>query len=223
VEKAFEEWRLLKKNRGRATSTQQANESVFKAKLDDLFDLAHENALAMITITEDREFLLAQKEKGRRGYMSGWDKELYNRENRAAKRQESLMARRQLMEESRQKINAMAILDSSSSSSEEENTDAAGKQDKGDAETTSLPRKRGRQIAITPTLAAALDRSKVSDRKATFVIAETAKSLGVNISALALNRSSIRVQRQQVRVEVTAKLKVEFQPEVPLVIRFRHG
>jgi len=39
-------------------------------------------------------------------------------------------------------------------------------------------RKRRQKTVVTPELAAALDRTKVSDRKADFVIAETAKSLG---------------------------------------------
>ena len=55
----------------------------------------------------------------------------------------------------------------------------------------TLKRKRGRKTVVNPELAAALDRTKVSDRKAVFVIAETAKSLGHNIDELALNRDSI--------------------------------
>lgn len=55
----------------RTSATQQAKEIAFSSKLDDLFDIAHANALDMITIDEDRAFLIAQREKGRRGYMAG--------------------------------------------------------------------------------------------------------------------------------------------------------
>ena len=63
-------------------------------------------------------------------------------------------------------------------------------------------RKRGRKTVVTPELAAALDRTKVSDRKAVFVIAETAKSLGQNIDDLALNRDSIRRQSKTSSPEI---------------------
>ena len=45
LEKDFEAWRLLKKNSARTTTTQKANETAFTSKLDDLFDIAHADAL----------------------------------------------------------------------------------------------------------------------------------------------------------------------------------
>ena len=35
----------------------------FQDKLGDLFDIAHANALEMIKIDDDKEFLIAQREK----------------------------------------------------------------------------------------------------------------------------------------------------------------
>jgi hypothetical protein len=81
-------------------------------------------------------------------------------------------------------------------------------------------RTRGRKVTLTPTLAAALDRSKLSDRKAMYVLAETAKSMGVEINSLALNRSTIRVQRQKLRFELSSKVKADFKPDVPLVVHW---
>ncbi|KAK2727100.1 hypothetical protein QYM36_007819 [Artemia franciscana] len=54
---------------------------------------------------------------------------------------------------------------------------------------TQENRQRGRKVVITPQLTATLDRTKISDRKAMFVISETVKSLGHNITDLALNRN----------------------------------
>jgi hypothetical protein len=51
---------------------------------------------------------------------------------------------------------------------------------------------RATRKVITPKLAAALDRTKLSDRKATFVISETAKSLGHDIGDFCINHSSIK-------------------------------
>ena len=41
-------------------------EKDFKDDLDNLFDMAHQDALDMITIEEDKEFLIARHKKRRR-------------------------------------------------------------------------------------------------------------------------------------------------------------
>ena len=46
---------------------------------------------------------------------------------------------------------------------------------------TSQSRKRGRKYIVSPELAATLDRTELSDRKATFMIAVTARSLGNDV------------------------------------------
>ena len=44
--------------------------------MHNLFDIAHQRALEMIKNEEDKEFLLAQREKRRRGSMGGIDLKL---------------------------------------------------------------------------------------------------------------------------------------------------
>ncbi|GBN50130.1 hypothetical protein AVEN_207145-1 [Araneus ventricosus] len=53
-----------------------------------------------------------------------------------------------------------------------------------------------RMKVMTPYLAAALHRSKVSDRKAVFVVSEMARSLGYEVDEITLSRSSIRRESQ---------------------------
>ena len=67
VEKMFEEWRHLKKNEKRKSKTQMEKEEAFSACFDDVFDVAHADALNMMTIQEDKDFLLAQREKRHNG------------------------------------------------------------------------------------------------------------------------------------------------------------
>ena len=45
-------------------------------------DIAHQNALDMIIIEEDKLFLIVQREDGRRGYMSEVDTDLAEKEKR---------------------------------------------------------------------------------------------------------------------------------------------
>ena len=75
VELIFKQWRLLLKGRNRRSQPQLHKERVFTEALDNLFDIAHANVLAQMTIAEDRAFLISQRE-GRVGYIAGVDQTL---------------------------------------------------------------------------------------------------------------------------------------------------
>ena len=60
---------------------------------------------------------------------------------------------------------------------------------------------------VTPQLAAALDRAKVSDRNATYILTEAANSLNYNTLDININRSSIRRQRKACRSRFVASIK----------------
>ena len=67
------------------------------------FDVAHADALTKTSVLqEDKDFLLAQREKGRRGSMAGLDKKLAAKEKRAFEREEQMLARRHQMEQIKQ-------------------------------------------------------------------------------------------------------------------------
>src|SRR6218665_2198619 len=59
------EWQTLLKSKGKKSKFLQAKEEAFTEKLKDLFGMAHQNAMKMINIQEDRDFLNAQRQKGR--------------------------------------------------------------------------------------------------------------------------------------------------------------
>ena len=50
LEVLVQQWERLKKNRGRLTATQKANVEALKGSFNDLFDVAHQDALGMIKI-----------------------------------------------------------------------------------------------------------------------------------------------------------------------------
>ena len=60
VEKLFAEWQALKRNANHRSEMQMKKEQAFKADFNDIFDVAHADALTLIKIAEDREFLVAQ-------------------------------------------------------------------------------------------------------------------------------------------------------------------
>lgn len=84
----------------------------------------------------------------------------------------------------------------------------------------SPPRKRGRKELINSHLAASLDVTKLSDRKATVVLTSTLKSLGCDPSKLNVNSSFIRRQRMKHRQKIAESLKSGFKPNGPLTIHW---
>ena len=116
MEKIFKRWILLKKNKNKQSATQQSKESAFVSEFDNLSDTAHVNALNMMKISEDKDFLMAQREEGRRGTMSGVDKVLFVKEKRADDKQKRMIERRRCMDNARAAASARVELESSADS-----------------------------------------------------------------------------------------------------------
>lgn len=211
----FRKWKNLKKNANRQSATQKSKEQVFKESLDDLFDIAHANALDIITIQEDKEFLLAQREKGRRGSMSSVDTVLLRKEKKKLKIEKTLLKRKESAIAEANASSEKIELVSSNSSSEEELSSVT------DSNFTYLSSpNRGRKVVVTTALSAALDRTKVSDRSAVMIMSETARSLGHSIEDLAINRSTIRRERLLKRNENFQNILENFKSEDSLVVHW---
>ncbi|KAK0059431.1 adenylate kinase 9-like protein [Biomphalaria pfeifferi] len=74
LESVFYEWKGLQKHKSRSGEAHKKQEHEFVSHLEDLFDIAHQDALTIITNPEDRAFLLCQREKGRPGSIGVRDK-----------------------------------------------------------------------------------------------------------------------------------------------------
>ncbi|XP_076063128.1 uncharacterized protein LOC143038083 [Oratosquilla oratoria] len=85
----FEEWKVLQKIKRNTGIKPREKQKAFEESLPDLLDIAHADALALMTIKEDKDFLMAQREKGRRDSTAGHDKKLeagvHRRERTAAR------------------------------------------------------------------------------------------------------------------------------------------
>ena len=63
LEQLFCQWKGLKKDQRRQTQTQQANEAKFLEMVEELFDIAHANAMELIENEEDKFFLESQRKR----------------------------------------------------------------------------------------------------------------------------------------------------------------
>jgi hypothetical protein len=208
-------WQGLKKNASRTTETQKGKEKAFIDTLGDLFDIAHADALTLITIIEDRDFLLAQRDKGRRGTMGPLDTTLARQEARRRERDLQIdFRKRKEAERATAETERAQLSENTSDSEQEDGTDAQVK-----FATPSCKRARPSNI-VTRELASALDRTKVSNRNATYVLTATAHSLGRSPKELALSKDSVRRARRKHREAIAREVRDSFNPETVLTVHW---
>lgn len=218
--KLHAEWTKLKKNKNKRSNVQQRNEERFQESLKDLFDIAHQNALAMITEEQDRQFLINQRKPGRIGVMGGVDQKTKNKEFRALKKLENEETRKMKAKKSADIYEKTIVLsDSSSSDSEKIEKSSEEEVNINVPSTSGCKRKRGKTNIISPSLAAALDRTRTTDRMASYLLTETVKSIGKNPSEFNINRSSIKRTREKHRESFTYSMKEEFK-NIPLIVHW---
>lgn len=211
-------WIGIKKNASRRTDTQKEKERQFTESFHDLFDIAHAAALTMIKLPEDREFLQAQREKGRRGSMGSVDMVLARKEERHRKRLLE-KEKRKAKETERRQEGAMNV-ESGSSSVGQSETSGDDFDHSDSPQTPSQPKRRRPTNVLSPGLAAALDRTKVSDRNAAYIIAAAAESFGHSPSALVINKESIRRARRNHREVAAKEIQASFDPNCSLTVHW---
>ncbi|KAL4141736.1 hypothetical protein QTP88_004317 [Uroleucon formosanum] len=142
------------------------------------------NALDIIKIEIDRQFLLSQREKGRIGCML------------------------------ERTVDSEIICSTSSDSDSDAGENISNKSLNigNTSEFLDLHtfQSRGKKNFITPKLAIALDRCKISNRDAVHILTATVEAFGIHVNDLILNRTSINRIRQRLRKDRTDQLRKEF-------------
>lgn len=241
IENLYTKWFNLKKHRDRKTETQEEKLKAFVSDFDNLFDVAHQDALSTIR-KEDRLFLQAQREPGRRGIIGSLDRvdlELKNRK-RARDAADNKRKEKALKYEASTSTSAALDLSPKSSSS---SASAAGSADTSEDESyldavggaaklseespragpsglkTALPAKRPKNL-LSPGLVSALDRTNISSRNAAYIMAETVRSMGENLQEYNINPSSIHRQRTRQRSSTASSLKASFTTDSSLTVHW---
>lgn len=223
VRKLHTEWQVLKKLIKRTSASNLSNQQTFVESLDDLFDMAHRDAMTIIKIQEDRNFLAAQREKGRKGTMGGVDLLSYRREQRIISRRESEARRAERVRSEQSAATAVVMLGNDSSSDSDSNAVAASDSEPEQAQPLpKIPCRRGTRNVVTPEVSAALDRTATSDRNAAHILSAIASTsqLGQNVDQLIISRSAIRRARIKHRKVFSDEVKATFHPTVPLILHW---
>ncbi|XP_018787754.1 PREDICTED: uncharacterized protein LOC108968290 [Bactrocera latifrons] len=213
LEGLYQQFRQLQKHAGRLSEVHKKKETDFLEKLEDLFDIEHANALSIITVEEDKQFLINQRLRGRPGFMYGIDYQLIAKEARVSERKMQEMKRKKRSDHEMQQLTQPAMLMTSSLSSSED-LDFCDLEEVPRVSKDLSPqakRKRGRRTIITPKLAAALDKCKISDRNAVHILVAAIEALGYNVENFAINRCSIHNFRENLREQKAAEIKNIFK------------
>ena len=210
AEHLYHQYKLIPKNRKRSMAAQIQRRRAFAMKLRNLFDVAHQEALKMMTNAEDQAFLLAQREPGRRGNMGSVDRDLAAQERRAQRLERRQAFQRRTSERASTSFVVVRMESELNGSSSDSSPERA----------KPVKRSRASKSIVTPALSMTLERTNVSDRRAAFILTEAARSLGQNVKQLTINRSTIRRERRRHRQQQASKLKGELKTSAPLIVHW---
>lgn len=111
LESLYNEWRNLQKHETSKLVNNRKKEDLFVNKFDDIFDIAHADALSIIKIENDKQFLIAQRTKGRPGCMLGIDKKKQKLEERIGKKSMDAIKRKKRAYEEMETLGNLFFID----------------------------------------------------------------------------------------------------------------
>jgi hypothetical protein len=207
----------LLKNRSRSNAKDLDNQRQYSNKLDELLDISHADSYELIKNDEDREFLRLQQES-RTGCIGSADEKLARREKRSVERQKRFLKHARL--NSVDDDDEVVILEDSSSSSADEQdefvaTATAAQTDLSDKPSTIQDRSRSK--VISATVSAALDRTNISIRKSTMILASAINEAGSLTAASVLSKSTVHRLRKRHRQEAANTIKEKYKPTKSVV------
>lgn len=209
--KLYDEWKGFQKNLTRTAGKEKERRDIFVEKMDNLFDIAHSDALELIKNDEDKKFLMLQRQKGRPGSMVGVDQKHKKKEERALKRTAVETARKKRTYEEMQQqfethLTAVPNTGDSTSSSDDDN-DSENSSNivqqiiplAATSAAASVPASRGTLQFFTLRLSEVFDRCKISDRNGVYILMAAAEAFGHDTENLVINRTSFQRLRKQFR------------------------
>lgn len=215
----YKVWKNLQKNANKTQEVFELRRQEFVKNLNNLFDIAHADAMQLIKINEDKIFLQQQREPGRPGHLGGVDKKLAEKEKNVRLRN---------IEEDKRRDKYLSSLTPSTSSqkalkeisfSESELSDSPECMPIVTEKTQPDTRKTfKRKDFISEKLVATLDRCHLSIRSAVFVIEATIEALGYNTDEFPISKSTIQRLRTEQRKKRAESIKVNFQNKVPDIV-----
>ena len=210
-------YQSLLKNKSRSDKKTLEARQDFQQKLNCLFDIAHEDAENKIQIKEDYDFLLAQREVGRRGVMAGPDLVLSKKEEREMRKAASQMEQKRRSDEEKnllfKKVQKIENVSSESDSEVDDKEDV-------DSNANLAPRQRKRVDFVSPEIVSAMVRTNTTTRKGLHILEATATTHGFDLDKTNLSYSSLYRARKSYTSKLANQVKTNFNAGHGLVVHW---
>ncbi|XP_074112741.1 uncharacterized protein LOC141536250 isoform X2 [Cotesia typhae] len=189
-------WNNLVKSKNKKQSHNKT--SHFRVLIEKLFDVAHHNATKLID-KDKKLFLEGQRQLNRRGFIN------INPQNNMEVDliSDSDVNQPNEIEKNQSFVNDTGLLSQKTDSSLSRTSHSiSGYED--DVKFSQQPKKKD---VVTPLLASTLDRANVTDRNATYIIAATLTSVGLDINDYNISHMTVHRKRESMRENVVKNLQ----------------
>lgn len=208
----YAKWRNIQKSSLKNTQKCVENRNQFLKVLDNLFDIAHLNALTIMESEEAKTFLVNQRSDERLGSLA----DIYEK-NLKEKIDENISIDMEIDCDQDSIISDEPInFDDDDDNNDVDYEPPQKKISRAEClNENHCEVKRGKINVITPKLAAVLDRCMLSVRDSVYVIEAVADALEFDVKNLIINRTSINKNRIKLREERAEKIKDSFSESIP--------
>lgn len=219
-----ETYQGLRKSKNRTGGKYEAERKAFEESLDKLFDIAHQDAENLIRNPEDWAFLLAQREKGRRGSMMSVDSKLAQTEKKIQERKAKEAERKRRSDEQKNLMFVKAEVEDMKVENEAQGPSGSGGDDGKDADFSyhgnHRAYKKKKIDFLTPDIVAAMHRTKTTTRNAKHIFESTVKSHFPENQDVKLSYGTLYNATRKITSELAAEIKENFKAGSPLVVHW---
>ncbi|XP_050543215.1 uncharacterized protein LOC126906598 [Daktulosphaira vitifoliae] len=207
IKKLHTKWMNVNKNKNRISTTQNNDEAAFVESLNYLFDISLANALNSDLSKEEKDFLVTQREMDCSRTVIPNFKKVIPKNTRSNNKK--VIEFKELERRTGKKLESLSSTDDSS-----HNTSHSEFECDIEKPTTSKTRLK----IMTPHLTSALDRTNVSNRNATYILAAILTNSDTEIKDVSISKDTIRRARISDRKIISEEILNLFKPHCTLMV-----
>lgn len=203
IKKLHSTWLNLKKDKNNISASALQKRNDFTDQLDNLFDIVSMSKIDQSKLSDSSKALLTALRKHKRVDQKLIDES--EQDNEEIEKINKKPLKRTIEDKNQENDHLDSIhesLDNQLDNSQQIST------------------KKQKINVMTDDVCAALDRTKVSNRNAVYIVGATCKALDHNVQDVVFSAETIRLRRQNYRERVAHEIKTSFSPNKTLVVHW---
>ena len=227
IKNLYDKYLTLKKEKNRSTAGAETKRTIWKGDLQDVFDIASADVFERKDVKEeDKNFLKSQREDRASSSMAGLDVVELRMSRKRTEQARKMEKRYQKEAEEKETRSRKAPVPRSASSSSSSSPSGMDDED-FKAPLSKFPRRPlpsstpSKQSSVSLELSSTWDREGLSVRQASSTFIATAKSLGHDVSSLAISPATVHRIRAKHREQLATSSEADaFRDPPPLVLHW---